>query len=728
MSKTLFDTAVRAVECPNCGGPVESPESGGRVKCRFCSVEVEVRLRTKDAYRHASLSQQEEVARLSRLMSQVAHPVHGHAYDLEHPPADLVGADEAQLSAMWTRAKAENDASIDAQHRLCFLAHALSSHYVSEGETLRARAVLETAVDLLADSGHRHIVRCRLAALAARHGDLESAVEWLSECDEASEVLELDGEYRLAAARVAIERRDPREAFRLLGETEGRIPVDASHKKSFEAHRIAALEVKGDLTKATMACEAAEKIHGGRALSTYLEGNRLASQTLAARKEIELQREKSRAEKIALDAELAKKAASHFRWGCSMLVVFLGAASVVGYFLWKNRPFPLTCENYGTLEIDGRTATLDGGTLIHAGAECVVTIKNATLRGDRIIDAEDRARIIIKDSVIQADRTAIVLKTGSEVTIEGSRISASTAVVGAWGTKISLRNTTLETKEEAFDLAYGARVSLEERTKISAGEGKGARAIVAEHDLELRTRDSEIEGGRILVAGYGAKVDVRQSKLTARGTEPAFGLGYGASFRLTETRVEAKGPLCVSDWGAKVSLDDVKFTGGTASSFAIDVTYDAEIKLAQSTLSSAGSGVRTQWGSTLSLEKDSKLTAALDTLEMDYDAKIKLDKSSVKSTRTAIRADRQAKLHVMNGAVVEGAEGIQVGPNSEVTVDRATVRADSTAIAIGRDSSVILNHAEITSKDVSVDVGQNGNFLNTDSKIVGRRVGHDRLR
>lgn len=725
MSKTLFDTAVRAVECPNCGGPVESSDRGGRVKCRFCAVEVVVRLRAKDSYGHDRLSQQEDVARLSRLMAQVAHPVHGHAYDLEHTPPDLVGVGEAQMAAMWSRAKAGVDTSTDAQHRLCFLAHSLSTYYVASDLTLRARAVLETAVDLLADSGHRHIVRCRLASLAARHGDLESATEWLSECDEASEVLELDGEYRLAAARVAIERRDPAQALRLLGETEGRVPVDSSHKKSFEAHRIAARELAGNLAGAISSCEVAEKLHGGHAFWKYLEGNRLASQTVAARKEAERQRKEAREKQKLHDAAQAKVAARRFRMGCSMFLLLLAGASALGYYAWINRPFPLSCDNGGSLTIDGRSAKLDG-TLIRVGPSCVLTIRNATLSGDRIIEADPGARIEIKDSVLEAKGTAIVLTSGVDVKIEGGSITATTAVRGGYGNKLSLQDVAIETTEEAIELEYDGGISISEGTKIVAGGKKGARAITAKYSLDLRVRDAEIVGSKIVDATYSAKLDVAQSKFVSKGTSPAFTFDYGVEAKFEGTSVDAKGPLLVGGWRSKVSLDGLKFTGGNATSWAVDVTYDADVKLVQSSFKSEGGGIRTHWGSAISLEKDTKLGVAFAGIETGYDTTIRVDKSQIKTTHTAVRAERDSKVFLANGASIDAGIGVHLDANTEINVGKSSITAVGSAIIVANGSSVILNGATINSKDVAVRREGECNFLNTNSTIVGRVDGGDK--
>jgi hypothetical protein len=108
---------------------------------------------------------------------------------------------------------------------LCWLATTIADRHAEAGEPLRARAALETALDLLPDAGHRHILRCQLAVLAAREGELQAAEAWLAECDPAPEVLALDTEYRLARVELDLHQNKTLLARERLGETEGKVPT-----------------------------------------------------------------------------------------------------------------------------------------------------------------------------------------------------------------------------------------------------------------------------------------------------------------------------------------------------------------------------------------------------------------------------------------------------------------------------------------------------------------------
>ncbi len=56
---------------------------------------------------------------------------------------------------------------------------------------------LESAVEILPDSGYRHRLPCRLARLAARAGDGEAAQAWLEPCNERADGLPIANEHEV---------------------------------------------------------------------------------------------------------------------------------------------------------------------------------------------------------------------------------------------------------------------------------------------------------------------------------------------------------------------------------------------------------------------------------------------------------------------------------------------------------------------------------------------------
>lgn len=111
----------------------------------------------------------DDIARLSRLKAQLEHPVSGHPYELDRPPigwpVQQAGStpDPQRLKAEWTAAKdrAASARSAEEQRSLLWIALHLTDAKSGVGQHIEARAVLETALDLLA---------VRIAEAAAKLG------------------------------------------------------------------------------------------------------------------------------------------------------------------------------------------------------------------------------------------------------------------------------------------------------------------------------------------------------------------------------------------------------------------------------------------------------------------------------------------------------------------------------------------------------------------------------
>ena len=155
MVTSAFDITIRALECQKCAAPINAPSAGGQVTCHYCGAVNHIGVRRSDAPGQAQ-SMADEVARLSQLKSQLEHPVHGHPYDMSRPSGGMRGDEpDAVIKKAWQAAKATGaGASPDSQRRLCWLALRLASSEARRDE-ITARAVLETALDLLPDVGHR---------------------------------------------------------------------------------------------------------------------------------------------------------------------------------------------------------------------------------------------------------------------------------------------------------------------------------------------------------------------------------------------------------------------------------------------------------------------------------------------------------------------------------------------------------------------------------------------
>ncbi|MEJ7731576.1 MAG: hypothetical protein WKG00_20480 [Polyangiaceae bacterium] len=263
MTTTSFDIAVRTLECSRCGGPIAAPLAGARTTCRYCGAENVIAGRTRRGLTTAGQpSLGDEVARRSRLQAQVDHPLPGNPYDMRQLPPGWAPGDETRLDRLrdaWKTAKASAaGARLPAQQRaLLWLALRLADAEHRGRNGLASRAVLETALDLLPDAGHRQMVLCRMVVEAAREGDLAAAEAWLAECDPAPEVLDVDGVHRAAQAWVARGKRDPLGMLAVVGATAAEVPTAPGCAVDLAALRADALESMSRIPEAYAELKAA---------------------------------------------------------------------------------------------------------------------------------------------------------------------------------------------------------------------------------------------------------------------------------------------------------------------------------------------------------------------------------------------------------------------------------------------------------------------------------------
>src|SRR5690606_23210372 len=96
------------------------------------------------------------------------------------------------------------------------------------------RALLETALELLPDARHRHVLRCELAMSAAREGELEAADAWLELVERRPLDLLMDSAVRAAMATIEIARGRASRALSQVAERVGDVPVTPSYAIAIE--------------------------------------------------------------------------------------------------------------------------------------------------------------------------------------------------------------------------------------------------------------------------------------------------------------------------------------------------------------------------------------------------------------------------------------------------------------------------------------------------------------
>lgn len=249
MQQQTFDTLTRVIECAHCGAPLTGSEQT-QVRCAYCGVTNHVELRPREAVK--TLTPAQQIARMSALKAQFDHPVPGHVYDMDSPPPRLAHQRvhnrmaSAEYAALWSQLRAKpGPRDLEDQRSLTWVAIRAATTFSETGRPREARAKLETALDLVEDSGLRHLLRCELALCAIRAGEAQAARSWLSECDPWAEVLELDSTFRMANARLALLEAKPQEALQHIGARPGVVPLDASYEQHAKAIRAHVAELLG---------------------------------------------------------------------------------------------------------------------------------------------------------------------------------------------------------------------------------------------------------------------------------------------------------------------------------------------------------------------------------------------------------------------------------------------------------------------------------------------------
>ena len=226
---TAFSHELRLLICAHCGAALPATTSGGQTRCSYCGTLSVLAPRNEQAdVAHVQRPRTSEQDRLQRLRLQDGRPLVPPA-DLHHHlvggwlPAERV----PEVLREWSAARAEVAATRApvSEQRLYFLTLFLMTPLGLAQDHVRQRAVIESATEVLSLPEYKLSLRCQLARLAARTGDLTAAEQWLRLVDPASESLQVDSEYRCTRAHVATARGDFHEVLRQLGSNALEIPI-----------------------------------------------------------------------------------------------------------------------------------------------------------------------------------------------------------------------------------------------------------------------------------------------------------------------------------------------------------------------------------------------------------------------------------------------------------------------------------------------------------------------
>lgn len=247
MTADPASTTLRILECTGCSQPVWSEPAGGRLTlhCGYCGLD-DVRELSSLAAPSAT-AESYRGARGSRQSRRID-------VDLTRPPKGVGKASTVDTLRKVIDVERKRLAEIDAdsdersacEHRLVYCSAALSNQYRSKHDHVRARAVLESALETVREPLYHAIVLGRLARLAAFEGAPDLTERWLAALPEVR-VAELDTDVRVARAAMARAKGETKTVLDVLGAEQGF--VGASRHVAM-ALRADAYERLGDLREA----------------------------------------------------------------------------------------------------------------------------------------------------------------------------------------------------------------------------------------------------------------------------------------------------------------------------------------------------------------------------------------------------------------------------------------------------------------------------------------------
>ncbi len=143
--------------------------------------------------------------------------------DLTIPPPGFTGKEPVEtIRAAWLSAKAapvpdEGHERDLRDYQVTWLACLESAQRLRARDAVRARAVLEAALDLVEQPSYRALVLARLARLAVQAKSAELAKGWLDRVPAKLRAPEVTTDVRVAEAFVAREVEGPRAVLEILG-------------------------------------------------------------------------------------------------------------------------------------------------------------------------------------------------------------------------------------------------------------------------------------------------------------------------------------------------------------------------------------------------------------------------------------------------------------------------------------------------------------------------------
>ena len=237
MTSNAYTTQLRALMCPNCGAPVTTSPQGGQYQCGYCRALGSVGARMDGRAQRPPPSPAEEHARLAKLRFQYEQGHLASPYSTFSAPTDVVHLAELRPPHSWgpwfeawkyAVALVAQQPNEHNQKRVAWLVQLTATPVLSlaSQDPTRTRAIRETALDILPDPGHKHLIRCALSRGASLQRDVASAEQWLAACDPWPGNITLDTDYRMAVSYLCTAQGRCAVVLEMLGNQPGAIPID----------------------------------------------------------------------------------------------------------------------------------------------------------------------------------------------------------------------------------------------------------------------------------------------------------------------------------------------------------------------------------------------------------------------------------------------------------------------------------------------------------------------
>lgn len=278
----LGSLSVRILECARCHEPVLGERAAGRMTlhCGYCGFEDERELSSRRAPEESSTAYRGRPRNAEGRLVKV---------DLEETPADMAGKrwTRSSLTAVWREAKGTIGAAADAERsgaefRLLWVGTSLASAHASGRDFLRARATLETLLELVTLPPYKALVLARLGRLAVLSGAPDLADKWVSAAPRDLRIAEVTSDLRVTDAMIARARGDAKGMLAIIGERDTADEFVGGARWLAVALRVDAHEREDDMALASRVWREVSRASGSKnavALSKVASAYGLAPRT-----------------------------------------------------------------------------------------------------------------------------------------------------------------------------------------------------------------------------------------------------------------------------------------------------------------------------------------------------------------------------------------------------------------------------------------------------------------